>query len=147
MERYYLDTCIWLDLYEKRGINGEHAQKLMHKILKENNVVLFSDLHIKELKQLDFSAEEIKCIFSTVLPNNSRHVHIYQEELIEARRIASQRRIPLGDVIHAIIARDNDSILVSRDMILKRSEALIYHENQKNFVNYLSYKPNSFSNS
>ncbi|MBI4140248.1 PIN domain-containing protein [Candidatus Woesearchaeota archaeon] len=87
----------------------------MHKILEENGVVLFSDLHVKELKQLDFSGEEIKCIFSMVVPNNLRHVHIYREEVIEARQIASQRRIPLGDAIHAVIARDNDSILVSRD--------------------------------
>ena len=61
---YNLDTSILLDIYEKRGKNGEEALKLMLNFIKENATIILSDIHIKELKSLKYSLEEINSIFS-----------------------------------------------------------------------------------
>ena len=37
------------------------------------------------------------------------------QQSYEAEKIAIQRKVPFGDALHAIIARDCDAILVSRD--------------------------------
>ena len=51
-KKFYFDTSIWLDYYEKRGKNGEVALKLIEKIIKENHTILCSHIVIKELKNL-----------------------------------------------------------------------------------------------
>lgn len=114
-EDFYLDTSIWLDFYEKRSVNGELALKLILKIINEDLKVGYSDLHIKEFKNLDYSQNEINSIFSIVKPNNIKHVHIYREQTEEAKKIARQRNVPRKDALHAILARNNNLQLISRD--------------------------------
>jgi len=60
---YYFDTCIWRDFYEnRRGYYnkslGEYANKLMKKIIKNKDQILFSEFTIKELRK-DYDKEEI----------------------------------------------------------------------------------------
>ncbi len=114
--KYYLDTSIWLDFYEKRGANGEKALKLILKIIEEDHIILYSDLHILEFKNFGFNAETIVKIFSIAKPRNILRVHIYREQQDEARKIAFARKIPKKDVLHAILARDNDAQLVATDV-------------------------------
>ncbi|MBI3026645.1 PIN domain-containing protein [Candidatus Woesearchaeota archaeon] len=40
----------------------------------------------------------------------------------EAKKIAEERNVPAGDALHAIIARDNDLILVTRDSHFRKLE-------------------------
>ena len=47
---YNLDTSIWLDFGMKRGENGESALKLIIKIIEENSIIIYSNIHIKELE-------------------------------------------------------------------------------------------------
>ncbi|MBI4146671.1 type II toxin-antitoxin system VapC family toxin [Candidatus Woesearchaeota archaeon] len=112
---YYLDTSIWLDFHEKRGQNGECARKLILTIIEQGTIILYSDLHVRELKQLGYSSDEIALLFKIVRPNGLRHVHLYRTQNEEARALSSKRKIPLGDAIHAVLARDNNAVLVSRD--------------------------------
>ncbi|MBI4452498.1 PIN domain-containing protein [Candidatus Woesearchaeota archaeon] len=114
-EDFYLDTSIWLDFYEKRGKNGESALKLILKIINEDLKVSYSDLHVRELKKLNYSPNEINSIFSIAKPKNLQHVHIYREQKEDAKNIARKRNIPEGDVLHAILCRDNNLQLISRD--------------------------------
>ncbi len=113
--RYYLDTSIWLDYYEKRGQNGENALCLLLKIIKSKEVVLVSDLHITELKGLGYTIDEIHNIFRIVKPNNVRRVHIGKEQINEARHLALSKEIPKRDALHAILARDNEALMVATD--------------------------------
>ena len=113
LKNYYLDTSIWLDFYESRGRNGEFALKLFEKIICENLVVFYSELIVKELKRLGYSITEIKELFSISV--NLRKVHIFSEQLVEARKLARKRNIPKNDVLHAILARDNCLQLISTD--------------------------------
>ena len=54
MEKYYVDTSIWIDLYEDRnGYNneplGDYATKLFYFIREKNHKLIISDILIKEL--------------------------------------------------------------------------------------------------
>lgn len=114
-EEFYLDTSIWLDFHEKRGINGEHALNLIMKILSDDCKIAYSDLNIKEFKNLGYGNEEINIIFSIAKPDNIKRIHIYRVQNEEAKKIAKQRDVPEGDALHAILARDNNLQFISRD--------------------------------
>lgn len=112
---FYYDTSIWLDFHEKRGENGELALKLILKIINEDLKIAYSDLNVKEFKNLGYNQNEINSMLSIVKPDNIKRVHIYREQKEEAKRIAKQRDVPEGDALHAILCRDNYLLLISRD--------------------------------
>tara|TARA_B100000315_G_C14593077_1_gene597017 strand:+ start:7512 stop:7916 length:405 start_codon:yes stop_codon:yes gene_type:complete len=115
MQEYYFDTSIWIDIHEKRGNNGKIANRLFRKIIKEDSIILYSHLTLLELRRNGYSHDEIMNILSISKPNNLKRVHIYKEQLEEARKLCKVNDIPKGDILHAILSRDNDGILVSRD--------------------------------
>ena len=45
----------------------------------------------------------------------------------EAKKIATERNIPVGDALHAIIARDNNLVLVTRDKHFENIEDISKH--------------------
>ena len=114
-EDFYFDTSIWLDFHEKRDENGKKAFDLLQKIIEDDSKIAYSDLNRKEFKKLGYSEDEINAILSIAKPNNIKHVHIYREQLEEARKVSRQRNVPRKDVLHAIIARDNDLQLIATD--------------------------------
>ncbi len=120
MAIYNLDTSIWLDYYEKRDKNGRNAFKLILKIIEDKSIVIYSDIHIKELKNIGYSIDEINALLRIVKPDNIRRVHIGREQREEATLLAYNRGIPRGDALHAILARDNNAIMVSRDIDFQR---------------------------
>lgn len=112
---FYFDASIWLDIYEKRGHNGEVATKLFRKIIEEDDIISYSDLVVAEIKRLGYTKNEINVILAIAKPDNLRRVHIYKEQIDEARKLAKQRNVPQADALHAILCRDNDMQLISRD--------------------------------
>lgn len=133
-EDFYLDTSIWLDFYEKRGRNGELALKLILKIINEDLKVGYSDLHIKEFKNLGYFQNEINSIFSIVKPNNIKHVHIYREQKEEAKKIARQRNVPRKDALHAVLSRDNNLQLISRDEHFEKLKDISIAKKPEDFI-------------
>ncbi len=113
MTKYYLDTCILIDYYEKRGTNGEIALILINKINHDKDLAIYSDLHIIELKRLGYSYKEVNSIFRIFF--NTIKVHINKNQIDEANRLVKYLKIPRKDALHAILSRDNESILVSHD--------------------------------
>ena len=120
MTQYYLDTSIWIDFYEKRGHNGELAFQFLSKVLRGNNSIFYSDLVIVELKRVGYTQEQVLDIFRIAKPYFLRRLHIYPEQIDEARLLMQSRNIPKGDALHAILARDNNTILISRDNDFKK---------------------------
>ncbi|MEK6921710.1 MAG: PIN domain-containing protein [Nanoarchaeota archaeon] len=112
---YYFDTSIWIDIYDKRGYNGEVAKKLMEKIILQDSYVLYSDVVVLELKRLDFFESEINQMLGIAKPDHIKRVQSSRNQIEEAKNLAKQRNVPLRDALHAIIARDNGAQLVSRD--------------------------------
>ena len=115
MTRFYFDTSIWIDIYDKRGAHGEHAMKLMEKIILDDLFVVYSEVVVAELQGLGFSDFEINEMLSIAKPNHIVRVHASKHQREEAKRIAQQRKVPRGDALHAILARDNNLQLISRD--------------------------------
>lgn len=129
-EEYIIDTSIWVDLYEDRkGYNneplGDYAFELLVKIKAQEKVIVLTDLLIKELETL-YSIAEINGIFN---PFNKiiKKVIATEKQREEAKEIAKERDIPAGDALHAIVARDNNSILVTRDKHFRKLEDVSKH--------------------
>ncbi len=112
---YYWDANIWLDVHEKRGYANEMATKLLRKIILTNGIIFYSDLVVDELKKIGYSQQEILQIFSIAKPDHLKKTHIYKKQIDEARRVARKHDVPEADALHAILARDNQFTLVSRD--------------------------------
>ena len=129
-EKYYVDTSIWMDLYEDReGHRGEpigdYALNLLALIKAKKAELFISDMLIRELEGY-YSMEEINGMMN---PFNEiiKKVVASKEQRLEARRIADERSLPHGDVLHAILARDNGPILVTRDNDFKSLRDISMH--------------------
>ncbi len=112
---FYWDANIWLDIYEKRGYANEAATNLLKKIIITDRVIFYSDLVVDELKKVGYSPYEINQIFGIAKPDHLKRVHIYKKQIDEAREVARRQDVPEADALHAILARDNQFTLVSRD--------------------------------
>jgi predicted nucleic acid-binding protein len=102
--KYYLDTCIWIDFLEERDefvVKRVFDILLNHKILISRKVFVELEKYIEPVNLLEFK--------NVVLVDDS------ELQKTSAMKLARERNIPFGDVIHAIIAKDNDSILLTRD--------------------------------
>ncbi|MBN1376962.1 PIN domain-containing protein [Candidatus Woesearchaeota archaeon] len=117
--KYYIDTCIWRDYFENRKDKfrplGEWAFKLFKKIILNNEKVIYSEVVVEELLNY-FNKEKIKEIFSIVKREGLlEKANITKDQIKEAKKLQFQRKTPFRDTLHSILARDNKSILVTRD--------------------------------
>jgi len=136
MTKYYLDTCIWRDYLEDRKDKfrplGEWAFRLIKKIIEDEDEIIISDLVINELKK-DYSNEKINELFSIVPKSLLVNKDCNFNQIKEAKKIIRLLKIPFGDALHAVVAKDNDAELISRDnhfdkidfIIAKKPEELI----------------------
>jgi len=118
-EKYYLDTSIWRDYYENRSDKfrplGEWALNLINKIIKDKNFILYSDFVIEELK-VKYSEEEINKVFEVIKKKGLLlKVDISEKQAKEAASLCKKKKVAFGDALHAILARDNKVIMITRD--------------------------------
>ncbi|MEK6953347.1 MAG: PIN domain-containing protein [Nanoarchaeota archaeon] len=130
IEKYYVDTSIWIDLYEDRkGYNqeplGDFALKLFALIRAKRNKLIITDILIKEL-EMNYSLEEINGMIKP-FEGIIEKVIATKNQREEARKISKDRNIPPGDVLHAIIARDHKLILITRDNHFKQLRDISEH--------------------
>lgn len=135
--RFYIDTSIWMDLLEDRiGYNneplGDFALRLFSIIKIKNYKLVISDLLIKELES-NYSIEQIN---SMILPfkNITEKIRFTKEQYNEAKAIGKSRNIPPGDVLHAILARDSDLILITRDKHFKELLDICKHYRPEDII-------------
>ena len=118
MKKYYFDTSIWLDLFEDRNKGSfaktTIARKLLDKILRDNGVIVYSGFIILELKNQGYTNYEVRSFWRDINP--FMLFGKYDLRLVgKAKDLSKKRGLPLFDAIHALIARENNSILISRD--------------------------------
>ena len=125
VEKYYLDACIWIDYYEDRSGQGGrplgyYAGKLFMKLVLEHAELLISDILIKDI-QSAISKEDIENMLQVIgtLVKISK-ISAKKEQLEEAKNLADERKVPLNDAVHAVIARANKAILISQDNHYRR---------------------------
>ena len=119
-----------MDFYEdRRGYNheplGDYAWKLLALIKAKRFKLVVSDLLMKEL-EIHYSVEKIRgmmALFSDVIEK----VISTEKERKEAIKIAKEKQLPFGDALHAIIARDNNLVLVTRDRHFRALEEICKH--------------------
>ena len=78
-------------------------------------MVLYSDFVLHELS-IEYSTSEIGKIFEIV----SRHgllvkVGVSSIQKKEATSLGRVRKVSFGDALHAVLARDNSAVMVTRD--------------------------------
>ena len=113
--RYYLDTSIWLDYFENRSDRfrplGEWALALLGRIKAKGDRIIVSDVVLDELRSQNAPFQEILGPFEECI----ERITTTDKQLKECRRIRDILKIPRGDILHAILSRDYDCLLVSRD--------------------------------
>lgn len=124
-EKYLIDTSIWVDLYENRaGFNkeplGDYAFSMLARIKAKSCMIVLTDFLIREL-ETNYSIEQINGLFK-LFEKQVEKVVATKEQRAEAKRIALERGLPPGDALYAIIARDNDLVLITRDKHFKSLE-------------------------
>jgi len=124
MKFYYVDSCIYLNLWKKE-VDGygnklwEFAKNFFEKIESENLTIYYSGYLLKELM---FVFDENKFIDKLELFNfspNFRRANLTKEGYEIAKRIKRENReISFYDIIHMLLAKQTNSILITRDNIL-----------------------------
>ncbi len=129
----YLDTSIWIDYMEKRGDASfplwKWTMDFLSKAIINKWTIMYSDLVIEEiihrhkLKEIDetFSIFYHQKIISGVKVTPSQAEEAGREYLIV--------RVPFPDILHAIVARDHDAILITRDKHFNKLRHIV--ENKK----------------
>ena len=129
-ERYFIDTSIRMDFYEDRiGFKdepfGDYAFKLLSKIKAKESRIVISDFLVREL-ETKYSMEQINGIFRPFEKLIDK-VLIAKNQKDEAIKISSERKMPKGDALHAIVARDNNLILITRDNHFRNLQDISKH--------------------
>lgn len=137
IQGFCIDTSIWVDLIENRtGFNdeplGEYAQKLFYMILVNQQKIFVSDILQTELR-LKYSIPEINSMINP-FGKNVRYFSTSKEQHEEAKRIALERNVPPGDALHAIIARDNNLVLISRDRHFLKLDDIAQHYKPEDII-------------
>ncbi len=116
-KKYYVDAAIWRDLHENRSDRfrplGDWAFELFNKIRKDKGKILYSDIVIDELS-IAYEKETIKNLFDDISELLEK-VEIKKGQVIEAKKLSKKFKIPFGDALHGILARDNKAVMVTRD--------------------------------
>ncbi len=120
VQKYYIDACIWRDFHENREDKfrplGEWAFYLFRMIRETRSKVLYSDLIVEELS-IAYDQKAIKEILKIIEKEGLlEKVEMKKEQFQEAARLKKERKLPFADLLHAIIARDNGAIMVTRDV-------------------------------
>lgn len=121
---FYIDTCIWLNLFKKEGDENKGfpywkiAQDFIERVMFSNDkIIIYSGVILRELqiklsekeynKKRDFFENEPKLI----------KVEVLQEDKINARKLESKYNFEISfyDLIHISIVKRLNIILVTRD--------------------------------
>ena len=136
-QRYYLDTSIWLDFFENRDEpnlpKGKFAEKLISSIISEDKRIIYSDAVKDELLDIGYNYNEIEELFMPLIK-----VLIFLEstkkQFGKAKDISAKRDIPLFDALHALMARDSKSVMITRDAHFKKLKDVIGHKKPEDII-------------
>lgn len=118
---YYVDTCIWLNLFKKEGDETKgipywkSAKDFIKQIEEHNDVIILSTIILKELLfKLSDRFNEIKQFLQ-----ESDSLHIIKttpDDYHQARRWEQEhQRLSFYDYLHVAIAKRLDIHLITRD--------------------------------
>ena len=141
---YYVDTCIWLNLFKKEGdsrkgkpywqIAGEFFQEIKQRGIE----IYVSDAVLKELKStLGDDYQKFESIFKEeciIMIESS------EDDRVSARKLEVDCLLGFADCLHIAISKKRDLVLVTRDKdLLDFTRNIIVAEKPETILNRLSY--------
>lgn len=143
MQSFYLDSCIWLNLFKKEGDPTKGtpywkiAEDLIEHIKEGNNEIIVSP---NVLKELSFKAENIFKIIKRFFEDEKyiKMIELIEEDKIFARKLESKSyfEISFYDCLHIAICKRLNLILVTRDnLLIDFAKEYIKVEKPENLLN------------
>ncbi|MDP3728676.1 MAG: PIN domain-containing protein [bacterium] len=120
MAPYYVDTCIWLNIIKKEEKEYESSKKFLDALMTLKCTVLYSGAILREL-EIKLPKQEFQKVKNQLNNGSSfREVESSVEDRNKARRIESQYNFSISfyDLLHMVLARKENAILVTRDEFL-----------------------------
>ncbi len=146
MKSFYVDSCIYLNLWQKEGNEKcgvpywKIAEYFFENCTKENVTMYYSCFVLKELEFVLAEQEfkEKRKLFD-FLP--FKKISVSDEEIRFARKIESELRYEISfyDIIHTLLALKTSSILVTRDkklLIAAKKYSVIAKKPEEIFIAY-----------
>ena len=122
---FYVDTCIYLNLWQKEGDEKfgipywKLAKEFFEKVESENKTVYYSGYLLKELSFILTESEFTKKRLMFESSHNFKRIKLTLNEYELARKIESKDRgVGFYDIIHMLLSKKTNSILVTRDRAL-----------------------------
>lgn len=119
MTKYYLDTCIWRDHTENRSDAhrpiGTFATRFLEKIIRERHTIVWSDVLEHELRNSPKRSYPESLREKLLLQGLLQECQSTPEQIAEAIDLSETRLVPASDALHAIISRDMNAVLITRD--------------------------------
>lgn len=119
MKKFYVDTAVWRDYFEDRKDNvrplGEFAFQFLKNCQETKWVVLVS-MEVERELLVYYTRARVTEVFSS-FQDIIQIVDHSKQQVSEALffHAKTNRQFPFPDILHSIIARDNNAVLVSRD--------------------------------
>lgn len=134
---YYIDTCVWLNIFNVNEINtkeSKYSKELIEKILfSKKHKILYSGFILKELEfKLKKDYEKKKNWFKT--EPNMIFIKATEKIYDSARKLEKENnyKISFFDYMHITLAKETNSILITRDKdLLSTSKNLIIAQTPK----------------
>jgi hypothetical protein len=136
-QRFYIDSSIWMDIYEdRRGYFDEPFAQfglhLLESILAKKDTLIITDTLIDELK-FYYSPEELNGMFAPFQALTEK-IFATKEQKDEAEKLAYERKVPRGDALHAVLSRDHNLVLVARDKHFLDLEDISEHHKPEELI-------------
>ena len=115
---FYVDTCIYLNLWKKEEPFWRSAEKFFNK--QQDGCIYYSSFVLKELKHKISYKDFVKK--QSVILHNPMFKRVFSDNLLFglARRIENEIdfEISFFDILHMLLAKKVNAILVTRDIKL-----------------------------
>jgi|TARA_B100001971_G_C18201454_1_gene544859 predicted nucleic acid-binding protein len=120
---YYVDSCVYLNLWNKEiAENGfpywEFADRFFKKVEERNLIVYYSGYLLKELSYVLGDQKFIERL-SFFNPSYFKRISLTKDEYNNAKNIhIDNREISFYDVVHMLLSKKTNSVLITRDRML-----------------------------
>lgn len=125
MAEYYIDTCIWLNLFKKEGDAAKGvpywkiAKDFIEKVETSNGLILVSAVVLKELSfKLGRKYDLVNAFFDE--SHYIKLIKIIPEDYSFARKLESESKYEISfyDFLHIAITKRLGTMLITRDGLL-----------------------------
>jgi len=122
MVSYYVDSCIYLNLWKKEiDESGSplwfYAREFFEKAVKNDSIIYYSGFLLKEIMFATTKEEYLGILELFNSATRFKRANLTTKEYKEAQRLKndSVSNISFFDILHVLFARKNNSILITRD--------------------------------